>query len=152
LYTADSPQPTIHHSPSGWHASWQLLSNYLTNQFLTPLIPAYRSGYDNLLEEQSVVLLEDTYTIADSQLNVLLEINLDVDNLETPTLFLSVSSNSNQQPPMQASLTWGGYQATAVLDHYGQATFPALRISEILDKTGQAINADLHFVLELASA
>lgn len=152
LYTAVSPQPTIHHSPSGWHASWHLLSNYLTNQFLTPLMPAYRSGYDNLLEEQSVVLLEDAYTIADLQLNVLLEINLDVNNPETPALFLSVSSNSGQQPPMQASLTWGGYQATAVLDHYGQATFPTLPISEILDKTGQAISTDLHFVLELAPA
>lgn len=152
LYTAVSPQPTIHHSPSGWHASWQLLSNYLTNQLRTPLMPVYRSGYDNLLEEQSVVLLEDAYTIADLQLNVLLEINLDVNNPETPALFLSVSSNSGQQPPMQASLTWGGYQATAVLDANGQANFPALLIDKILDETGQTIHADLHFILEHAPA
>lgn len=152
LHTAVSPQPTILHSPSGWHASWQLLSNYLTNQFLTPLMPAYRSGYDNLLEDQSVVLLEDTFTIANLQLIVLLEINLDVDNPETPALFLSVATNSGQQPPMQANLTWGSFQATAVLDRYGQTTFPPLLLGEILDETTLTISADLHFVLELASA
>lgn len=152
LHTAVSPQPTILHSPSGWHASWQLLSNYLTNQFLTPIMPTFRSGHDNLLEEQSIVLLENTCTIADLELNVLLEINLDIDNPEMPALFLSVIAHNSQQPPIQANITWGSYQATAVLDRYGQTTFPPLLLGEILDETTLTISADLHFVLELASA
>lgn len=149
LYTAVSPQPAVYHSPSGWRASWQLPSNYLTNQFLTPLMPAYRSGYDNLLQEQSVVLLEDTFTIADLQLNVLLEINLNMDNPETPALFLSVATNSGQQLPMQANLTWGSFQATAVLDRYGQAFFPPLDVATVLDESGQTFSAALGLTVEL---
>jgi len=149
LHTAVSPQPTVRHTPSGWQAAWQLLGDYLARCFPAPMSPVYRSAYDSLLDEQSIILLEDDFTIAGSQLNVLLEINLDVANAGLPTLLLSVAvTHGVELPPLQASVTWGSYEATAVLDAYGQAFFPPLEVATVLDENGQTFSADLSLTLE----
>jgi hypothetical protein len=153
LHTAVSPQPTIRHTPSGWQVAWQLLSDYLTRCFPASLSPVYRSAYDSLLDEQSVILLEDEFTIARSQLNVLLEVNLAVESPDMPTLLLSVAAMSGAEPPpLQAKVTWGSYQATAVLDAYGQASFPPLEVATVLDESGQSFSADLRLLLEPTTA
>ncbi len=152
LHTAVSPQPTIHHTPSGWQAAWRLLGDYLTRRFPAPMSPVYRSAYDDLLSEQNVTLLEDAFAVAGLQLDILLEANVDIENPDAPTLSLSVAAFSGTEPPpLQAILTWGAYQATAVLDTYGQAFFPPLAVATVLDETGQVISADLHLVLQPAS-
>ncbi len=152
LDTAVSPQPTVHTSKSGWLATWQLLSNYLNNCFPAPLSLAYRATYDDLLEEQNVILLEDLFSVDGLELNILLEAILDADYPDTPTLSLSVVALGGQPlPPLQAVLTWGDYQATAVLNHYGMAFFPKLAITSVLDETQQAISDDLQLVLESIS-
>ena len=149
LQTAASSQPTLYHSPAGWQATWRLLGDYLTNCFPVSMSLVYRSAYDNLLEEQSTILLEDEFAVAGLQLNVLLAANLDVENPDGLTLSLSVAAFSGvEPPPLQAVLTWGAYQATAVLDPYGQAHFPLLAATSVLDETRQTINADLHLLLE----
>jgi hypothetical protein len=153
LPTAVSPQPTIHHTPSGWQVAWQLLSDYLTRCFPAPMSPVYRSAYDNMLDEQSVILLEDEFTIAGLQLNVLLEVNLAAESPDLPTLLLSVAAMSGADPsPLQAKVTWGSYQATAVLDAYGQASFPPLALHTILDEGAQSFSADLRLLLEPTAA
>ena len=147
LDTAVSPQPTLHFSTSGWQAVWQLLSNQLNNCFPAPTTLAYRSAYDDMLDEQPVILLEDLFSIDELQLNILLEANLNVDYPDTPTLSLSVAAFDGQPlPPLQAELAWGSYQATAVLDPYGVAFFPSLTIASVMDKAGQAISDDLQLV------
>jgi hypothetical protein len=148
LQTAVSPHPTIHHSPTGWQAAWQLLGDYLANCFPAPTAQTYRSSYDDLLEEQYGVLLEDEFSVANMQYNVLLAAEINAENPEVTTLSLTVAAVSGHQPPLQATLTWGSYQAVLPLDGYGQAVFPPLVIAAILDETGQAISADLHLVLE----
>ena len=152
LDTAVSPQPTVRTSQFGWQATWQLLSDHLNKCFPDPLSLAYRTTYDDLLEEQNIVLLEDVFAIDGRQLNVLLEAILNVDSPDAPTLSLSVASFSGQPlPPLQATLTWGEYRATAVLNHYGIAWFPSLAVTSVLDKTRQAIGDDLQLVLESIS-
>jgi hypothetical protein len=149
LHTAVTPQPTIRQTSTGWQAAWQLVSDYLTRCFPPAPSLAYRASYDNLLEEQSIVLLENEFSVAGSLLNVLLEVTIDTENPATPTLVLSVAAFSGTEPPpLQAVLTWGSYQATAVLNTYGQAFFPPVAISTVLDESGQTINADLHLLLE----
>ncbi|MFO7681523.1 MAG: hypothetical protein R6X34_15875 [Chloroflexota bacterium] len=152
LQTDVSPHPTIHHSPTGWQAAWQLLGDYLANCFSTlptqSTAQVYRSSYDDLLEEQYGVLLEDVFSVANKQFNILLAAEIDAENPEVTTLSLTVSAVSGHQPPLQATLTWGSYQAALPLDGYGQAVFPPLVIAAILDEAGQAISADLHLVLE----
>jgi hypothetical protein len=149
LHTAVSPQPTVRHTPSGWQAAWQLLGDYLTRCFPAPMSPVYRSAYDNLLDEQSVILLEDEFDIGGSQVSLLLEVNLDVENPGEPTLLLFVAAMSGAEPPpLQASVTWGSYHATAVLDRYGQAFFSPLDVAAVLDESGQAFGADLSLTLE----
>jgi len=150
LQTAVSPQPTIHHTPSGWRAAWRLVGSYLTNCFPTSPTLVYRSTYDDLLEDQDIILLDDEFTIADMRLNILLEANLTVTSPDAPTLSLIVAAYSGSQPPiLQATLQWGSYEATAVLDAYGQAFLPPLAFNQVLDNEQQTINADLQLILEL---
>jgi hypothetical protein len=152
LATAVSPQPTVHTSKFGWQATWQLLSDHLDKCFPDPLSLAYRTSYDDLLEDQAIVLLEDVLDIDGRQLNVLLEAILDVDAPDAPTLSLSVASFSGEPlPRLQATLIWGDYQATAVLNHYGIAWFPSLAITSVLDNSQQTIGDDLQLVLETIS-
>lgn len=149
LHTAVSPQPTIRHNASGWQATWQLISDYLTHCLSTPMSPVYRSSYDGLLDEQSIILLEGEFIVAEMQLNVLLEANLSAENPDTPTLLLLVAADNDAEAlPLQAAITWGSYQATAVLDAYGQASFPPLTLDLVVDESGQSFSADLHLVLE----
>ncbi len=152
LATAVSPQAIVHTIQSGWQATWKLLSDHLTNCFPEPQTLAYRSAYDDLLEEQNVILLDDEFSVNELQLSIVLEANLDVEHPDMPTLSLSMAALSGQQlPPLQAVLIWGRYQATAVLDRYGMALFPRLAIASVLDETGQAIRDDLQLVLESIS-
>lgn len=149
LQTAVSLQPTVHTSPSGWQATWQLFSDYLNNCLPGPSSLAYRSMYDDLLEDQTIVLLEDVFSVDGLELNMLLEAKLDADYPNTPTLSLSVAAFSGQPlPPLQAGLTWGKYQATAVLNRFGIALFPSLTVDTILDETRQVIGDDLQLILE----
>ena len=149
LHTAVSPQPTIRHTPSGWQAAWQLLGDYLTRCFPAPMSPVYRSAYDSLLDEQSVILLEDEFDIGGSQVSVLLEVNQDVENPGVPTLLLFFAATSGAEPPpLQASVTWGSYHETAVLNAYGQAFFPPLDVTTVLDESGQTFSAPLSLTLE----
>jgi hypothetical protein len=151
LQTTASPQPTIRHTASGWQATWQLISDYLTGRLPTSLSPVYRATYDGLLDEQSIVLLEGEFTIAERQMNLLLEANLSAENPDRPTLLLSVAAmNDVAALPLQAAVTWGSYQATAVLDAYGQASFPPIPLDMVLAESGQSFNADLRLLLETA--
>lgn len=152
LTTAVSPQAIIRTIQSGWQATWQLLSDHLTNCFPEPQTLAYRSAYDDLLEEQNVILLDDEFSVNELQLNIVLEANLDVEHPDMPTLSLSMAALSGQQlPALQAMLIWGKYEATAVLDRYGMALFPRLEIASVLDETRQVIQDDLQLVLESIS-
>jgi hypothetical protein len=53
---------------------------------------------------------------------------------------------------MQAFLGWGRYAETAVLDTYGRAQFPPLRLADFLDESSQAKANDLQLVLTLQQA
>ena len=152
LSTAVSTQAIVHNLKSGWQATWKLLGDHLTNCFPPSQTLAYRSAYDDLLEEQNIILLEDEFSVDGLQLNVLLEANLEAEQPDTPTLSLSVAAVSGQQlPSLQAGLLWGRYEATAVLDRYGMARFPRLAIASVLDETRQVIQADLQLILESIS-
>jgi hypothetical protein len=152
LQTAVSPQPIIHHSSSGWQAAWQLLGDYLTKCFPAPSTLAYRATFDDLLEEQDIILIDDEFNIDHMRVNVLLEANLDIDIPDTLTISLLLAAFSNDElPPLKAALKWGSYEATAVLDTQGQALFPPLSAASVLDKNREVISANLDLVLEAMS-
>lgn len=152
LQTAVSLQPTIQTSPSGWQVTWQLFSDYLNSCLPTSSSLVYRSTYDDLLEDQTIVLLEDVFSVDGLELNILLEAKLDADYPPTPTLSLSVAAFSGQPlPPLQAGLTWGEYQATAILNRFGLALFPSLAVDTVFDETRQVISDDLQLILESIS-
>jgi len=149
LQTAVPPKPTISHTPLGWQAVWQLPSDYLTRCLPVPMSPVYRSSYDSLLDEQNIILLEGEFIVTEVQLNILLEANLSAENPDTLTFLLLVAvDNDTESLLLRAAITWGNYQATAVLDAYGQAALPPLTLDTVLDESGQSFSADLHLVLE----
>lgn len=149
LKTAVPPPPTISQSPSGiWQATWQMFSDYLTTCFFRPLLPVYRSPTESWLEEQTNVLLQTELQVDNVALTLLLEAITQVEHPGMLALTLSVTSFTEEDlPPLEAFLTWGSYQVTAVLNDYGQVYFPPLTIEQVLDETGQAISSDLLLTL-----
>lgn len=149
LKTAVSPHPTINQSPSGnWQATWQMLTDYLTTCFFRQTMPVYRSATESWLEEQTHILLQTEVEIDKMVVTILLEAMTQVEHPGMLTLSLSATSFKEQElPQLRASLTWGDYQATAVLNNYGQVFFPPLAIEHVLDEIGQAISSDLLLTL-----
>ncbi|MCL4266949.1 MAG: hypothetical protein KJ069_27465 [Anaerolineae bacterium] len=147
LQKTPTPQPEIVQSTTGrWRIAWQVLFDQLQQLlFPTPDL-VYRRAIP-LLEDESIILLHDEVTIADQPVEALLEAIRPVEQPELLRLQLLAAAET-PLPPLQASLHWGSYAYTAVLDAYGHAHFPPLRLDDILDEAGQLRAADLRLVLE----
>lgn len=147
LQKRPAPQPEIAQSTSGgWRVTWQVLFDQL-QQLLFPTPDLVYRYAAPLLEDESVILLHDGVTIADQSVETLLEAIRPVEQPELLRLQLLTAAET-PLPPLQASLRWGGYAHTAVLDAYGRAHFPPLRLDDILDEAGQLRATDLQLVLE----
>ncbi len=149
LKTAVPPHPTMSQSSSStWQATWQMLNDYLTTCFFRPMMPVYRSSTESWLEEQTNILLQTELQVDKTVFTVLLEAISQVEHPGMLALSLSVTSFVEQELPLlEAFIKWGDYQATAVLNNYGQVSFPPLAIEHVVDETGQAISSDLLLTL-----
>ncbi|GIK57938.1 MAG: hypothetical protein HND44_24600 [Chloroflexi bacterium] len=147
LQKRPAPQPEIGQSTTGsWRVTWQVLFDQL-QQLLFPTPDLVYRRAASLLEDESIILLHDEVTIADQPVEAMLEAVRPVEQPELLHLQLLVAAET-PLPPLQASLHWGSYAHTAVLDAYGRAHFPPLRLDDILDEAGQLRTADLRLVLE----
>ncbi len=133
-------------TPNGWRVTWQVLFDQL-QQLLFPTPDLVYRRAAPLLEDESIILLHDEVTIADQPVEAMLEAIQPVEQPELLRLQLLAAAET-PLPPLQASLHWGSYAHTAVLDAYGRAHFPPLRLDDILDEAGQLRTADLRLVLE----
>lgn len=147
LQKTPAPEPEIAQSATGsWRVTWQVLFDQL-QQLLFPTPDLVYRRAAPLLEDESIILLHDEVTIADQPVEALLEAVRPVEQPELLRLQLLAAAET-PLPPLQASLHWGVYAHTAVLDAYGRAHFPPLRLDDILDEAGQLRAADLRLVLE----
>ncbi len=156
-----APPPT----PGPWPALWLRTVEQLQALFrgLGGLEPgvAYRSA-DQLLEEESITLLREQTTVDETQLEVLLEATWNNDLPDTLDLSLTVAISGPEQagdtaprfeaarfeaPLLKATLQWGSYQATAVLDRHGRAFFPPLPFQAVSD-AGDDVDHPLQLSLE----
>lgn len=147
LQKTPAPQREVGPSTTGsWRVTWQVLFDQLQQLlFATPDLVYRRAA--SLLEDESIILLHDEVTIADQPVEALLEAIWPVEQPELLRLQL-LAAGETPLPPLQASLHWGAYSHTAVLDAYGRAHFPPLRLDDILDEAGQLRATDLRLVLE----
>lgn len=141
-----SPPIITHHLLHGWQAVWRVMRASLDHQFILPLV-AYRSGI-SVLDEDSTLLLHNEFEIETSSWRVTLEAVSLPNDPNQLSLFLSVTTDQDPFPSLQATLRWGNFQETAVLDPYGRTRFSSLPFAELIDETGQAFRTDLHLALE----
>lgn len=106
---------------------------------------AYRRAAP-LLEDESIILLHEETTIEQQPVEVVLEAVWPVGQPEILRLYL-LAAGETSLPALQASLQWGDYRHTAVLDDYGRAPFPPLSLDDILDEGGQLRPTDLQLIL-----
>lgn len=149
LQKSTSRPPLIQQSEQGkWRLTWQLLQEQLSHL----LFPAPEPGYwraTPLLEDESIILLHEEVIVDSRTLELLLEAIRPVEQPEILRLQVLVAATDDQLPSLVASVTWGRYAATAVLDAYGRAHFPPLSLDAILDVSGQLKSGDLQLTLEI---
>ncbi len=140
-------QPRIDQATAGkWRITWNLLFDQL-QQLLFPAPDLVYRRAAPLLEDESIILLHEVAAINKQQVEAVLEAIRPVAQPEILRLQL-MAAGEEPLPSMQATLRWGSYTQTAVLDTYGRAHFPPLSLDDILDESGQMESGALHLVLE----
>jgi hypothetical protein len=148
LKKAPGPQRVISQpEPGKWRVRWELLAAQV-QQILFPTDHlVWRSA--PLLEDESMVLLHDLITVGEQQVETILEGVRPI--TEPEMLRLQVTAvTDHAPPPLQATLHWGNYSATALLDTYGCAFLPPLPLADLVDEAGRLRADALHFLLEVA--
>lgn len=150
LKETPSEQPKVAQSSKGdWQVTWQLLVDELRRLLFPSPGLAYRRAVAPL-EDESFLVLHEEVEVSGQLLEVMLEAVHPVARPEILRLQVLVASEGKQtDAAMQASLSWGRYAETAVLDKYGQAQFPPLRLEVFLDESDQVNMGNLQLVLTL---
>lgn len=139
-------QPTIDQSaPGKWRIAWTLFWDQLQAVLFPAPDLAFRSAA-SLLEDESIILLHRLATIDGQEVETVLEAILRVE--QPDMLRLQATAVTEPQPPLQATLRWGPYAHTAVLDAYGRANFPPMPLDMIVDEQGRWRAEDLQLLLE----
>ena len=143
------PATIIYSTPNQWHAAWQMVSDYLNQRFILSLA-TYRSGA-TLLDEDSTLLFHNEFKVGAQVLEATLEAIYYPHTPDLLNLFLYVTTDLEKLPLLEATLEWGPYQKTAVLDRYGQTAFPPFELQQILNDSNDTIiyglTLDLHPIL-----
>jgi len=142
-------QPTFDRPASGqWRITWKLLFDQLQQLLFPAPQLAFRSAA-SLLEDESVILLNDEQMVDGQLVEVILEAVRPID--QPDVLRLQVMAGAAETlPAIQATLHWGAYQQTAVLDVYGRAQFPPLPQDDLFDEAGRLRAEDLQLILAAA--
>jgi len=146
LERAISKPPEIITSVSKrWEAVWQLISEQL-DQIFMPSALVYRSTQP-LLDVDSTILIYNEFEAGDQTWQATLEALTHPDTPEQVELFLSIATELEPFPLFQATVQWGNYRQTAVLDNFGRVHFPPFAVERILNEEKTAVSANLHLRL-----
>lgn len=137
------------------HLVWQVSKEELQNLLFPSgwrMAAGYRSGY-GWLDDSYVTLLRSQVMVEQESLDILLEAALVSEASEVVNLALTVARQTQSEivhprPSWYATIEWGDYLATAPVNEQGQATFPAVPLSFILQQPSHTVAADLHLRLE----
>ena len=147
--------PIIEQLAAGaWRAVWQCTCDQVQAIFFPPEPGMAFRREDSLMEDIWLPLIRGQAQIGGTEVNVLLAATQEIEFPNTLQPKASIAFNPNpapgDQPPpaLHASLQWGDYRATVPVDDLGQAVFPAVPLSDILDETGKHVTAGLDLTLE----
>ncbi len=144
-------KPQIRHTGEGrQQLIWRLFHDRLNREFFGPPDLVYRSGGRSLLEDESFILIEDSVQLDQLTLNVMLEAIQPMTEPGWLRLQLNTAAQSDPLPPLEATITWGDFNATATPDRYGYAAFPLLALESVVDPVEMLVVSDLQLVLELS--
>ncbi|MCI0398284.1 MAG: hypothetical protein L0332_28940 [Chloroflexi bacterium] len=149
------PQSVIEYPAAGqWRVVWDQSVEQMETIFQQSNLAGQPAHYseEKLLDDDGLTLLRSQVTVAGLELDVRLDAWRSPANPPALELLLAVLDYKAQLAHccLQASIQWGEYQATATLDRYGLARFPALLLKMILDEPGAKVAAGLR--LNLAAA
>jgi len=146
----------MRHSPTGkWRITWIQVTQQLQHLFLSPTLSSeatYRSD-TNHLEEIPFKLFQSHVDLNGESVTALLEALHPAANPDVLQLSLTIALHGNQDEEsflktLVAQVQWGAYNESARVSQKGEASFPDLPLSEILDQGGVQIGSDLQLTLE----
>lgn len=149
LERAQSPPVLMKTTPDGswslaWHRPVTFLQSLLANSLSAPR-PVYRA-LANFLEDDCLTLVDDIVNVADDEVGVLLEA---VRPAGAPNdLRLSLLVTAETAETVRATVEWGAFHESAVVNAFGQVTFPRLPLATVFDEVGQKMAAALSLTLE----
>lgn len=150
------PRPTSSLIPPDnvhWGMTLALSAEQLNRRFFPFQVePATRHGLGIGLDEENwFTLIRETVSVADNAWSIVLEgtpVDETEDVLQLAVIVIPARDSENGPGGWQATLTWGIYEATVVLNERGRAIFPKFHLDGVLDEDESAINENL--VLTLA--
>lgn len=142
-------KPTIERNAwQEWRVTWRQTMVQIQHLLSRPEM-VYR-GEDDWYENSWISLLRDQVKINGLDLEIVLEATVD-ENIEasySPQLTVVPLDDDIFLPALKATLNWGDYQETAMLDARGRVTFPPLSLLTFYDPLENLIKADLQLSLE----
>ena len=151
------PTQTVELSATGnWRITWIQMAQHLEQIFLSPTLSseaAYRSG-SSQLEEIPFRLFQSTVELDGQSIAARLEALQPLNNPETLQLSLRITREGGSQttaqklPIILAHLQWGQFDQTVQVAETGNAQFPEIALSTILNSSGAKIAHNLHLTLE----
>lgn len=138
--------PRLSSLPEVWEAVWRVVPETL-DQLFAPAIPAYRSA-GLLLDVESTILLYNEFEAGDETWEATLEALAQPDAPGQVELFLTVSTEKEPLPRLQATVEWGDYRQTAVLDTFGRNHFPPFAVDRVLNEGKTAVSQNLHLKIQ----
>lgn len=153
LKQAHSLQAMVDTELSGsWRFSWHRPISYLQSRLVVSFAtvdPVYRSGAE-FLEDDRLTLVDDVVEVAGDEIGVLLEA---VRAANAPdALHLSLLVTAGAPDSLWATMEWGAFHETVLVEAIGRVIFPPLSLAAIVDDAGQKIVADLCLTIEAAAS
>lgn len=143
---SEPPRISIPSAPEVWEAVWRVVPQTLDRLF-APAIPIYRSA-GLLLDVESTILLYNEFEAGGETWEATLEALTQPDAPGQVELFLTVATELEPLPRLQATVAWGDYRQTAVLDTFGRHHFPPFAVEGVLNEEKTAVSQNLHLKIQ----
>lgn len=142
-------KPTIEQNAwQQWRITWRQTVAQIQHLLSRPEM-VYR-GEDDWYENSWISLLRDQVKINGLDLEIVLEAIVDESTEVSYSPHLTVVPLDDDMflPALKATLNWGNYQETAMLDARGRVTFPPLSLATFYNPLENLLKADLQLSLE----
>lgn len=148
-----TPEPEVDRvAAHRWRVRWRRAIRDLQAIF-SPEELAYRSG-DQVLEDPWFTLVRGDVTLGGRAYSVVLECSVSEASDESLSAYLNLAltlaePDPREAFPVQASLQWGDYRDTLVLDAEGRSRFTDIPFSAAFTGDLQTVTSDLDFRLDI---